>query len=114
MVAAVAPRARADASSAAASARRLVTSRAEPSTATTTSVVPRKIRRPRGSFIARARQRRSVAPALLRVRLAVLVQVRFELEATRVELHRQRLGAARLNLQRTGDLRGALVPGVQR
>src|SRR5688572_20734355 len=110
---AVAPSARADASSAAASARRLVASSAEPSTATTTSVVPRKMRRPRGSFIARRPVSPSVAPALLGIRLAVLVKVRLELEAARVEVHRQLLHAVGRNRQRPRQLRRALVPGVQ-
>src|SRR5688500_13623582 len=110
---AVAPSARADASSAAASARRLVASSAEPSTATTTSVVPRKMRRPRGSLIARRPESRSVAPALLGVGLAVLVEMGLELEAARVELDGQLRHAVGRNLERPRQLRRPLVPCVQ-
>src|SRR5262245_36112107 len=107
---AAAPSARAEASSAAASARRLVARSAEPSTATTTSVVPRKMRRPRGSFIARRTVCPSVAPALLGIRLAVLVEVRLELKAPRVKLHGQLLHPASRHCQRPRQLRRALVP----
>src|SRR5688572_10220832 len=110
---AVAPSARAAAASAAAAARRLVTSSADPSTATTTNAVPRKMRRPSGSFMPWGPAPGSVAPALLRVRLAPLVEMRRELEPPGVELDRELLHTLRRHLERPGDLGGALVPGVQ-
>src|SRR5918994_3188697 len=114
MEAAVAPMARAEASSAATSARRLVTRSAEPSTATTTSEVPRKIRVPSGRVIASRPARGSVAPALLGIRLAVFVEMGCELEAAGVELERQLLHAFGRHRERSGNLGSPLVPGVER
>src|SRR5918995_6050011 len=92
--------------SAARSACRLVTRSAAPSTAVTTSAVPRKIFVPSGSLT-------SVPPALLRVGAAELVQVRLELVAAGVELELQVLDTVNRHHEVPARRGRALVPRVE-